>query len=140
MNRLDIEKLEVTFEGTNDFVATESETKPVKVILECPQGLESGTDVRVVISTFHSFTRDWKFDGAIVNNGKGVVVLGHGLPVGWDEMIRGGVGPAGGGLIGRPISELYLCTVQVARSLSPGSRLVFPFHANGSPHANVKGS
>ena len=140
MNHLEITALKVIFEGDSDFVATERATKPIRVVVECPQGLDSGTDVRVVISTFHSYTRDWKFQGAVVEGGKGVVVLGHGLPVGWDEMIRGGVGPAGGGLVGRPINELYLCTVQVTRSLSPGSRLVFPFHANSSPHADVEGS
>ena len=135
-----MESLNVVFEGTMKFVATNRETKSLRVIVECPQGLESGTDIRVVITTFHSFTRDWKSEGASVENGEGAVVLGHGLPIGWDEMIRGGVGPAGGGLVGRPVGELYLCTVQVTQSISPGSRLVFPFLANSSPHADVEGS
>ena len=135
-----IDSLNVVFEGVSDYVATDRETKPLRVIVECSEGLGSGTDIRVVISTFHSFTRDWKFEGASIENGEGTVVLGHGLPIGWDEMIRDGVGPAGGGLVGRPVGELYLCTVQVTRSLSAGSRLVLPFHANSSPHADVEGS
>ncbi|MFT5087825.1 MAG: hypothetical protein ACI906_003271 [Candidatus Latescibacterota bacterium] len=50
-----------------------------------------------------------------------MVVLGHGLARDWTDMPRGGDGPAGGGLVGRPINPLYLCTIQVTKSLAEGA-------------------
>lgn len=132
--------LHVRFAGATQFVATEKNPQPVTVILECPQGLAAGTDVRVTISTFHSYTRAWELDKIRVEGGSGCFVLGHSLPRAWHQMTRGGVGPAGGGLIGRPVGEIYLCTVQITRSLSPGARLVFALRAAVSPHADVEGS
>ncbi|MCC9077057.1 hypothetical protein FKZ61_013180 [Litorilinea aerophila] len=132
--------MKVRYEGATEFVATDKEPKPIKVIVECPEGLTAGTDVRVSISTFHSYTRVWTLDGIEVENGNGRFVLGHGLPHTWHQMTRGGVGPAGGGLIGRPVGEVYLCTIQITQSLSPGAHLVFAFRAAASPHADVEGS
>ncbi len=43
----------VRYEGTRDFVATNREPQPVRIILDCPQGLAVGADVRVLASTFH---------------------------------------------------------------------------------------
>jgi hypothetical protein len=121
-------------------VATDEGPQPLRVSLVCPSGLVAGTDVRVTISSFHSFTHRWRLDDPYVDGDTGVVVLGHGLPRDWTDMIRGGDGPAGGGLVGRPVNELYLCTVQVTRSLAPGECLVFPFGAACSPHADIEGS
>ena len=131
--------LHITYGGANTFVATDGETQPVTVTVTCPQGLAAGTDVRVSISTFHSYTRAWRLDDVRVE-GDGSFVLGHGLPEAWHQMTRGGVGPAGGGLIGRPVGEIYLCTVQITRTLAPGACLVFAFQAAVSPHADVEGN
>ena len=38
------------------------------------------------------------------------------------------------------LNELYLCTVQVTKSLSAGARLVFPFSVVPSPHADISGA
>ncbi|AWT59495.1 MAG: hypothetical protein DF168_00685 [Candidatus Moanabacter tarae] len=135
-----IDSLKVVFEGVRDYVATERETKPLRLYVECTEGLISGSDIRVVISTFHSLTPDWLFEGVSIEDGEGKLVLGHGLPVAWHEKVQGGVAPAGGGLVGRPLGEIFLCTVQVTRTVSSGSRLVFLFHANSCNHADVEGS
>ena len=134
-----VEPLAVTFAGPAGFVATDLLPKPVTVTLTCPQGLRAETDVRVSISSFHSYTRAWELDAIDVVGGSGRYVLGHGLPRAWHQMTRGGVGPAGGSLIGRPINEIYLCTIQITQALSPGAKLVFAFRAAVSPHADVIG-
>jgi hypothetical protein len=95
--------------------------------------------VRITISTFHSSSRQWTLEDPFVEGGEGVVVLGHGLARDWTDMTRGGDGPAGGGLVGRPINELYLCTIQVTKALVAGARLVFPFGVVPSPHAAIAG-
>ncbi|MSR84130.1 MAG: hypothetical protein EXS58_14600 [Candidatus Latescibacteria bacterium] len=131
--------LRSTYEGPAIFIATDRNPKPIKVGLECPAGLAYGTDVRISISTFHSYTFDWSLDGFAIERGKGRVVLGHDLPRDWTDWTRGGVGPAGGGLIGRPLCEVYLCTVQITQSLSPGAHLVFSLRVVSSVHADVQG-
>ena len=134
------EQLEVHYEGQTEFVATEQESKPLRLFVTCPAGLEAGADVRVSISTFHSYSRKWTLADPFVEGGEGVVVLGHGLASDWTDMTRGGDGPAGGGLVGRPLNELYLCTIQVTKSLSAGARLVFPFGVVPSPYADISGA
>ena len=100
-----------------------------RLFVTCPAGLEAGADVRVTVSSFHTHSPRWTLADPFVEKGEGVVVIGHGLPGGdWTDLTRGGDGPAGGGLVGRPLNEVYLCTVQVTGSLSPGARLVFPFN------------
>ena len=133
------EQLAVHYEGQTEFVATDQQRTPLRLFVTCPAGLEAGADVRVSISTFHSYSRKWTLADPFVEGGEGVVVLGHGLPRDWTDMTRGGDGPAGGGLVGRPINELYLCTIQVTKSLSAGARLVFPLGVVPSPHADISG-
>ncbi|MEE3259757.1 MAG: CehA/McbA family metallohydrolase [Candidatus Latescibacterota bacterium] len=133
------EKLAVSYEGQTELVATDQECKPLRIFVACPQGLEAGADVRITISTFHSSNRQWTLANPFVEGGEGVVVLGHGLARDWTDMTRGGDGPAGGGLVGRPINELYLCTIQVTKALAAGARLVFPFGVVPSPHAAIAG-
>ncbi len=133
------EQLTVSHEGQTDLVATDRENKNVRVYVDCPAGLEAGADVRVTISTFHSSSRQWTLTDPFVDGGDGVVVLGHGLARDWTDMTRGGDGPAGGGLVGRPINELYLCTIQVTKALTAGARLVFPFGVVPSAHAAIAG-
>ena len=134
------EQLEIHYEGQTEFVATEQQVKPLRLFVTCPAGLEAGADVRVSISTFHSYSRKWTLADPFVEGGEGVVMIGHGLALDWTDMTRGGDGPAGGGLVGRPLNELYLCTVQVTKSLSAGARLVFPFGVVPSPHADISGA
>ncbi len=133
------EQLTVSHEGQTDLVATDRENKGLQVYVSCPAGLEAGADVRVTISTFHSSSRQWTLTDPFVEGGEGVVVLGHGLARDWTDMTRGGDGPAGGGLVGRPINELYLCTIQVTKALAEGARLVFPFGVVSAPHAAIAG-
>jgi hypothetical protein len=133
------EQLIVSHEGQTDLVATDRESKDVRVYVDCPAGLEAGADVRVTMSTFHSSNRQWTLEDPFVEGGEGVVVLGHGLARDWTDMTRGGDGPAGGGLVGRPINQLYLCTIQVTKSLAEGTRLVFPFGVVSAPHAAIAG-
>ena len=133
------EQLAVHYEGQTEFVATDQQRTPLRLFVTCPAGLEAGADVRVSISTFHSYSRKWTLADPFVEGGEGVVVIGHGLPRDWTDMTRGGDGPAGGGLVGRPINELYLCTIQVTKSLSAGARLVFPLGVVPSPHADISG-
>ena len=133
------EQLIVGHEGQTDLVATDRESKDVRVYVDCPAGLEAGADVRVTISTFHSSSRQWTLEDPFVEGGEGVVVLGHGLARDWTDMTRGGDGPAGGGLVGRPINELYLCTIQVTKALAEGTRLVFSFGVVSAPHAAIAG-
>ena len=133
------EQLIVGHEGQTDLVATDRESKDLQVYVDCPAGLEAGADVRVTISTFHSSSRQWTLEDPFVEGGEGVVVLGHGLARDWTDMTRGGDGPAGGGLVGRPINELYLCTIQVTKALAEGTRLVFPFGVVSAPHAAIAG-
>ena len=132
--------LRLDCKGQTEFIATNRSPQPLKVMLECPQGLAAGSDVRVCISSFHSLTSEWSFEGMAVEGGDGRVVLGHGLPSSWTEKTQGGIGPAGGGLVGRPVGEVYLCTAQVTRDLVPGSRLVFSFGAVASTFAAVEGA
>lgn len=132
--------LHVRSEGTTQFVATERDPKPLQVIVACPQGLPAGTDVRLSNSTFHSYTHEWEFDGVRVEGGSGRVVLGHDLPRDWTEKTRGGVSPAGGGLIGRPVNEVYLCAVQITQALSPGARLIFALRIVPAVHAGIEGA
>ena len=134
------EQLEIHYEGQTEFVATDQQVKPLRLFVTCPAGLEAGADVRVSISTFHSYSHKWTLVDPFVEGGEGVVVIGHGLARDWTDMTRGGDGPAGGGLVGRPVNELYLCTVQVTKSLSAGARLVFPFGVVPSPHADISGA
>ena len=133
------EQLTISHEGQTQLVATDREPKELNVYVACPAGLEAGADVRVTISTFHSSSRQWTLTDPFVEGGEGVVVLGHGLARDWTDMTRGGDGPAGGGLVGRPINELYLCTIQVTKALAEGARLVFPFGVAPSPHAAIAG-
>ena len=133
------QQVEVAYQGQTEFVATDREAKPLDIYVRCPDGLEAGVDVRVSISTFHSTNRQWTLGDPYIEEGEGVVVLGHGLSYDWTDMTRGGAGPAGGGLIGRPINEHYLCTVQVTKALSAGARLVFPFGIVPSQHAAITG-
>ncbi len=130
----------VSCEGPTHFVATDREPKPVWVRIDCPEGLAAGTDVRLSISTFHSYTRDWRLDDIVISQGQGRFVVGHQLPQDWRQMTRGGDGPAGGGLIGRPINEIYLATLQITQSLTPGSILTFALHVGVSPHAGIEGA
>ena len=116
------EQLQIHFEGQTEFVATDQEPKPFRLNVTCPAGLEAGADLRVTASTFHSHSPRWTLADPFVEGGEGVLVIGHGLPHGdWTDLTRGGDGPAGGGLVGRPVNEVYLCTVQVTGSLSPRS-------------------
>ena len=133
------ESLEVTYEGQVNFVATDRESKALTVFVRCPERLEAGADVRVTISTFHSTNRQWSLQEPYVEDGEGVVVLGHGLAYDWTDMTRGGDGPAGGGLVGRPVNEQYLCTIQVTKVLSEGARLVFCFGIVSSQFAAITG-
>ena len=133
------DQLEIHYEGQTEFVATDQQRKSLRLFVACPAGLEAGADVRVSISAFHSFSRKWTLEDPFVEGGEGVVVIGHGLARDWTDMTRGGDGPAGGGLVGRPINELYLCTIQVTKALSAGARLVFPFGVVPSPHADISG-
>ena len=135
-----LDQLTVSHRGETALIATDRTHKPLQLILHCPQGLAAGTDVRVLMSTFHSYTFDWQFDGVRLENGAGRVVLGHDLPRDWTERTRGGVGPAGGGLIGRPANEVHLCVVQVTQALTPGAQLVFAFGVLPSIHAGIEGA
>lgn len=130
------ENLAVSHQGSTDLVADRRALSPLDIRLECPDGLEAGSDVRLSIDSFHSFRPEWRLDAPRVEGG-GRIVLGHGLPTDWTERVRGGIGPAGGNLVGRPINEVYLCTVQVRQALTAGTRLVFPLHINASIHAAI---
>jgi len=134
-----LESLRVAYTGTTRFVATDREPRPLEVTLICEAGLEAGAEVRVCTTTFHTHTPEWRLDAIRVEGGDGHLVLGHGLPQGWQEKTRGGVGPAGGALVGRPVGEVYLCTAQVRQSLTPGARVIFDFGVVGSPFADVAG-
>ena len=134
------EQLQIHYEGQTEFVATDQEPKPFRLYVTCPAGLEAGADLRVTASTFHTHSPGGPLADPFVEGGDGVVVIGHGLPGDWTDLTRGGDGPAGGGLVGRPVNEVYLCTVQVTGALSPGARVVFPFGITPSPHADVSGA
>ena len=130
----------VHYEGTRSFVATDRAPQRVRLVLECPRGLAEGADVRVLASTFHMV--DFALStlaSAEVENGSGQTVIGHGVPKHWTEMTQGGVGPSGGGIVGRPVGEVYLSTVQVRRPLTTGARLVLAFDLTLSPHADITG-
>jgi len=131
----------VHYEGTRDFVATNRDPQRISIILECPQGLAEGADVRVLAITFHmvDFTLS-HLVSADVEDGSGQTVVGHGVPKHWTEMTQGGVGPSGGGIVGRTVGEVYLTTVQVRRPLTPGARLVLAFDLTLSKHADISGN
>lgn len=135
-----VNQLAVAHEGITTFTATDRTLKPISILIYCPDGLAAGTDVRLSMSTFHSYTVDWQFDGITVEEGTGRVVVGHELPRDWTERVRSGVGPAGGGLIGRPINEVHLCLCQITESLSPGARLRIALRANSSIHTAIAGA
>ena len=133
--------LEVTYEGVTHFVVTQSELESVRIGLRCPTGLVAGTDVRISVSHFHALGwGDWVLEGIEIAEGSGRVVVGHGLPRVWTDLVRGGVAPAGGGLIGRPVNEVYMCTVQVTQSLSRGAHLVFSFRLKIAGNVGLNGA
>ena len=130
----------VQYEGTRDFVATNRAPQRVRIILDCPQGLAEGADVRVLASTFHMVDFDRStLVSSQVEGGSGATVTGHGVPKHWTEMTQGGVGPSGGGIVGRPVGEVYLSTVQVRRPISPGAQIVLSFDLTLSAHADIDG-
>lgn len=135
-----IDQLTITHTGVTTFTATDRTLKPITVTITCPQGLAAGTDLRVSMSTFHSYTTDWQLDGVTVAAGTGRIVVGHELPRDWTERVRGGVGPAGGGLVGRPINEVHLVVFQVTEPLSSGAQIVVALRANSSIHAAIAGA
>jgi len=135
------DKFTVRYEGTSAFVTANRSPQQVQVILECPDGLAEGADVRVSVSTFHTVSfRESHLASTEVENGSGAVVVGHGVPRHWTDMTRGGVGPAGGGIVGRPVGEVHLAAVQVRRPLSPGARLVLNFDLLLSVHSDIQGT
>ena len=83
------EQLEIHYEGQTEFVATDQQRTPLRLFVTCPAGLEAGADVRVSISTFHSYSRKWTLADPFVEGGEGVVVIGHGLPRDWTDMDAG---------------------------------------------------
>ena len=130
----------VSYEGTREFIATAREPQCVRLILDCHRGLAGGADVRVLASTFHMV--DFQLSALVdarVEGGSGSTVVGHGVPKHWTEMTQGGIGPSGGGIVVRPVGEIYLTTVQVRRPITPGARLVFSFDLALSPHADIDG-
>ena len=131
----------ISYEGPTSFVATDRGPHEARLIVECPDGLVAGSDVRVSISTFHTLDLGRSdLTGLEVEGGEGIVVLGHGVPrSSWTEATQGGVGPAGGGLIGRPVGAVYLSTVQVRKSLSPGARIVFSYDLVVVAHSGLGG-
>ena len=132
------ERIEVAYEGPRQFVTTDDDPKPIRITLTCHRGLEAGTDLRVSVRNFHAMDwQTWSMDSVEVVDGSGRIVVGHDLPRDWPEMTRGGVGPAGGGLIGRPINEVYMTTVGVTQPISPGARVVFSFRATLQCYAGV---
>ena len=135
------EQLEIHYEGQTEFVATDQQVKPLRLFVTCPAGLEAGADVRVSISSVpflfpqvdacRSFCRR--------RRGRGGVRSRVGARLDRYDAGRRRAG-CGGGLVGRPLNELYLCTIQVTKSLSAGARLVFPFGVVPSPHADISGA
>ena len=69
------EQLIVGHEGQTDLVATDRESKDVRVYVDCPAGLEAGADVRVTISTFHSSSRQWTLEDPFVEGGEGAALV-----------------------------------------------------------------
>ncbi len=134
------EPIQLTHTGTTTFVATERTPQPLCLRLTCPEGLAAGTDLRVEMSNFHAYTTDWQLDDVRVEGGEGRLVVGHELPQDWTERIRGGVGPAGGGLMGRPANAVHLLLFQITQSLAPGASVVVALRVNSSLHAGVAGA
>ena len=131
----------VYYEGAREFIATERKPHRVRLTLVCPDGLAEGADVRVLASTFHMV--DFQLSALVnveIERGSGATVLGHGVPKHWTEMTQGGIGPAGGGIVGRPVGEVYLTTIQVRRPITPGARLIMSYDVTLSPHADTDGN
>lgn len=129
-----------TYEGPSPFIATQRELQPVRLTLECPEGLPAGTEIRGMLGNFRSF-RDsatpvqWQCDGAEAVDRAGAVRDGL-------EILQG------------PPSELHqqlsalkvrgphqfpLCTVKIKLPVTTGSRIVFRLRGMLSPHAFVDG-
>ena len=121
-----VRTLEIHYEGQTEFVATDQQVQALAAICHLSGGLGSWCRCARFDQFVPFLFPQWTLADPFVEGGEGVVVLGHGLARDWTDMTRGGDGPAGGGLVGRPINELYLSTIQVTKSLSAGARLVFP--------------
>ena len=142
---LSLGRLRTRYEGPEEFRTTERSPSRMCYRLVCPFGLPAGTEVRVSLSKFRSFCAlPWSLEGVEVcdasgrvvdDGGVGRVVLAHVIPRGWDQMMRGGDTPAGGGMMGRNRGPVHLCTIVVTQSMTRGSQLGFNFNGVLALHA-----
>lgn len=131
-------ELYLTYTGPTDVVATDKEQKPVLLSLSCPNGLPVATEVRVTITGFRAFTDGgWRIERIDVKNGGGKVILGHGLPLHFRELVWPGISPAGGQLVGGNHRRINLFTVVVTRALDAGAQLDCCFSVRGNRHARI---
>ena len=138
-------QLHTTYDGPAAFEATDRSPKSMRYTLICPSGLPAGTEVRVSVSKFRSACAlPWTLEGVDVcdasgrvrdDGSAGRIVLAHGIPRGWDQMMRGGDTPAGGGMMGRNRGPVHLCTLAVTQALTRGTRLAFNLVGLLAPHA-----
>jgi len=133
-----LQTLRLTHSGPTDFVADDLEPKPFVFNLSCPEGLPVAAEVRVIIEGFRAFTDGgWKLEGAHVTEGEGRIVIGHGLPLHFRELVWPGISPGGGQLIGGDHRRIQLCTLIVTKALESGTKLVITFETVGARHARI---
>ena len=130
--------LSFTYTGPRNFIATDLETKPVCLSLSRPVGRPVPAEVRVTIEGFRAFTDGgWHLEKVDVIGGDGRVIMGRGLPLHFRELVRPGISPGGGQLVGGDHRRIQLCTVLVTRALEPGAKLDFSFMVRGPRHACI---
>ena len=133
-----LEKLKMSYRGPREFVVTPREKQSLHLGLECPQGLPAGTEIRATIRNFRAFgDMDWILESIEVAEGRGRLVVGHGPPRTWDEMMRGAGTPGGGGLIGGEHNQLHLCTAVVAEALGENAQVMVHLQATPTTYAGL---
>ena len=130
------------YEGPAPFIAAQRDYQPVRLILDCADGLPAETRVRFVLGNFRSF-RDgdrtspphWLLEKVTVTDGSGaeisVIETLHGPPNQFHEMVA---------LMsqGRP-HQFPLCAMRAKQALSVGSKVTVHLRGMLSPHAGVHG-
>jgi hypothetical protein len=134
-----IETLRMRYEGPREFVVTDRQPRALRLCLVCSGGLPPGSEIRATIRNFRAFgDMDWGLDGVEIKGGHGRVVVGHGPPRTWDEMMRGAATPGGGGLIGGEHTQMHLCTALVTQALDVNAEAIVQLQATPTVYAALE--
>lgn len=133
-----LDSLGVVYHGPTDFITTDLEPQAVRMSLSCPNGLPVAAEVRLSITGFRAFTDGgWELDRVEVTGGEGRIVVGHGLPLHFRELVWPGISPGGGQLVGGDHRRIQMCTLIVTKALGPSTGIDFSMKVVGPRHARI---